>query len=120
MSINAARPFTVTGRLECNFKPEDVNHPKYIAGLEVEIWQKSPMDVYFLGKGTTNEDGYYTVEFTVENDSPKMVEGELQDVFLKIYYQGILINGDNPYLPTPSISFNIDEEGDLLLQSNIE
>ncbi len=34
MSINAARPFTVTGRLECNFKLEDVNRPKRPAAAQ--------------------------------------------------------------------------------------
>ncbi|WP_343634744.1 neuraminidase-like domain-containing protein [Fluviicola sp.] len=96
-TILNSRKFTVAGRIDASFTPESTESLEKISNLEVELWQKSPMDVFFLGKGITNDDGDFEITFTV-NDEPKyLVDGSIENVFAKVYYQGTLISGENPY-----------------------
>ena len=85
------RNFVVTGRLECNFNTAFGISNLYLPDLEVELWRKSPLDVIFLGKGNTDTDGRFTVE--IENNAEYIDEGKIDNVFLKVYYKGNLING---------------------------
>lgn len=97
-TILNSRKFTVAGRIDASFTPESTESLEKISNLEVELWQKSPLDIFFLGKGTTNEDGDFQITFIV-NDEPKyLVEGVIENVFAKVYYQGNLISGENPYI----------------------
>lgn len=96
-TILNSRKFTVAGRIDASFTPESTESLVKISNLEVELWQKSPLDIFFLGKGTTNDEGDFQITFTV-NDEPKyLFEGSIENVFAKVYYQGILVSGGNPY-----------------------
>ncbi|WP_294672370.1 neuraminidase-like domain-containing protein [uncultured Fluviicola sp.] len=96
-TILNSRKFTVAGRIDASFTPESTESLVKISNLEVELWQKSPLDIFFLGKGTTNDEGDFQITFTV-NDEPKyLFEGSIENVFAKVYYQGVLVSGGNPY-----------------------
>ncbi len=91
------RWFTVKGNLECGFTPDVSTVYESIANLNVELWQKSPIDIIFLGRGITDENGDFTVEFEVEGTPPYLIDGKISDVFMKVYYNDTLISGGNPY-----------------------
>uniref|UniRef100_UPI002616AC2A hypothetical protein n=1 Tax=Fluviicola sp. TaxID=1917219 RepID=UPI002616AC2A len=96
-TILNSRKFIVKGQIDASFTPESTESLEEISNLEVELWQKSPLDVFFLGKGTTNNAGEFIITFIV-NDEPKYVRnGTLENVFGKVYYKGQLISGENPY-----------------------
>src|SRR3954451_6447872 len=92
-----SRKFIVKGQIDASFTPESVESLEKISNLEVELWQKSPIDIFFLGNGTTNDKGEFTITFEV-TDSPKYLkEGVIRNVFAKVYYQGNIVSGENPY-----------------------
>ena len=94
--MNLSREFTVEGVIECLFKPEETQTDSFQSGLGVELWHKGPLDVYLLGTSETDIDGKFSINFST--DESFVVEGKISDVFLKVYYKGILVTGDNPYL----------------------
>ncbi|TSJ44731.1 neuraminidase-like domain-containing protein [Fluviicola chungangensis] len=97
-TILNSRKFTVAGRIDASFTPESTESLEKVSNLEVELWQKSPMDIFFLGRGSTNDEGDFQITFTV-NDEPKyLIEGRIENVFAKVYYQGTLVSGENPYI----------------------
>ncbi len=103
-TILNSRKFTVSGRIDASFTPESTESLEKITNLEVELWQKSPMDIFFLGKGITNDEGNFQISFIV-NDEPKyLVDGVIENVFAKVFYQGTLVSGENPYITSePSL-----------------
>lgn len=93
--MELTRNFTVVGRIVCDYDPESETSTAYMPGMEVELWHKSPLEATFLSKATTDAEGRF--EALISEDSPFIVDGKINDVFLKISYNGILITGDNPY-----------------------
>jgi hypothetical protein len=91
------RKFIVVGNLECEFKPEGVSTFSKIKGLTIELWHKSPIDVVFLGRGETDENGDFYVPFNIAGSPSYLVDGEIINVFIKVYYRGVLLSGSNPY-----------------------
>jgi hypothetical protein len=67
---------------------------KYIAAMQVQLWQKSPMDITYLGEGLTDSAGYFVVEFSAESPSVMIEDGKIHNVFLKVLYSGEVLIGD--------------------------
>lgn len=97
METQNSRKFTVSGNLECAFAPDDTTTYESVENLLVEVWNKSPLDVYFLGSGTTDANGDYEVNFSVQGSPSYIKDGKIENVFIKVYYKGKLISGGNPY-----------------------
>lgn len=83
------RNFKVKGNLESVFAPEGVSETKLIAGVEVQLWHKAPLEKVFLGSGITDVSGDFIIEFEVPSPSNYIVDGRIEDAFLEAYYQGI-------------------------------
>lgn len=94
MSVTLERNFTVKGTINCLFTPNTTQLTKQIAGLEVQLWHKGPLDVVFLGKGFTDSAGIFKISFEVESPSPMIVDGKINDVFVKVIYNNQVITGD--------------------------
>lgn len=94
--MNLSREFTVEGIIECLFKPEETQTESFQSGLSVELWHKGPLEVYLLGTSATDSNGKFSINF--RTDQSFVIEGKITDAFLKVYYKGILVTGDNPYL----------------------
>ena len=94
------RNFTVKGKINCTFKPEcnEESSSSEIEFLVVEIWCKTPLNVIFLGRGITNEEGEFSIVFEINGAPSYLVNGKIENTFLKVYYKGILISGANPYV----------------------
>lgn len=97
--MNLSREFTVEGIIECLFKPEETETESFQPDITVEIWHKGPLDVYFLGSGQTDNTGKFSITF--RTDQSFVIDGTISDAFLKVYYKGILITGNNPYIEDP-------------------
>lgn len=97
LSTFNTRGFKVVGKLECEFTPEQATNISTKSGFTVEVWHKSPMEIIFLGRGVTNDEGDFSVSFNVDGKPPYMNNGEIIDVFMKVYYRDVLISGSNPY-----------------------
>jgi hypothetical protein len=91
------RNFKVKGQINCLFTPALTTTSLMRDGIEVQLWHKSPLDIVFLGKGITDPDGFFAIEFKLERNNPYVTDGKINDVFLQLYYNGNLIEGDNPY-----------------------
>jgi|GEM_PF-5589410 len=98
------RSFVVRGQITCSFTPASIELIEEIPNLEVELWQKSPLNVFFLGKASTDADGNFTISFEVSDDTSYLTEGSIENVFAKIYYRGNLISGENPYIDEETFS----------------
>lgn len=96
-SIINIRKFIVKGQIECSFTPDSEEFIEEIPNLEIELWQKSPLEVFFLGKGVTDSSGNFTISFGITNDAGYLNEDTIENVFGLIYYRGELISGENPY-----------------------
>ncbi len=99
------RNFKVQGNIACLYKPDTTTQTKLISNIEVELWQKAPFETLLLGKGTTNELGNFFVEFEMNSPSDSIVNGKINNVFLKAYYRGQLIT------PNRSTITSISEGG---------
>lgn len=97
LSTFNTRGFKVVGKLECEFTPEQAITISTKSGFTIELWHKSPMEIIFLGRGVTNDEGDFSVSFNVDGKPPYFNNGEIIDVFMKVYYRGVLISGRNPY-----------------------
>lgn len=97
--MSLSRQFTVEGIIECVFKPEETQSESFQPGIDVELWYKSPLNVLLLGKGQTDGTGKFSITFQV--DESQVSDGKLTNAFVKLYYKGILVNGDNPYIDDP-------------------
>jgi hypothetical protein len=82
------RHFTVEGIFDCTFSPPSGTSTITISGIEVQLWQKRPMENVFLGKGLTDSDGKYHIEFSIESPDSNIDDGKLSDVFIKASYKG--------------------------------
>lgn len=92
------RRFKVIGKLECEFNPEETSTFSTIAGLTIELWHKDPLKVLFLERGVTDENGDFSIGFEV-NGTPSYFSNDIiENVFIKVYYQGVLLSGANPSL----------------------
>lgn len=91
------REFTVIGKLECTFTPDQLTSFVTRPGFTIEIWHKSPMETIFLGRGITNNQGEFSIKFSINGRVPYVNNGEIIDVFIKVYYRGTLVSGSNPY-----------------------
>lgn len=103
-SMVNSRKFIVKGRIECSFIPDSTEFIEEISNLEIELWQKSPLDIFFLGKGTTETSGEFTITFEVNDETSYIKDGLIQNVFAKVYYKGEIISGENPYIDEASSS----------------
>lgn len=92
---NVTRSFTVTGEIQSMFTPDGGSAEiKQIPDLRVELWYKGPMEAILLGSGPTTEAGRYSISFSCESPSPMIVDGKISNVFIKVYYNNLLIAGD--------------------------
>lgn len=82
------RNFKVRGDISCLYQPGTVPSTLNVANIEVQLWHKSPMQVALLGKGITNSEGEFTVEFEIDSPVPYIVDGKISDVFLEAFYNG--------------------------------
>lgn len=95
MPALVTRKFSVKGTVQGMFTPDEgTPTAKYIANMRVELWHKGPMDVVFLGEGLTASDGAYNINFELETPSPIVQNGIISDVFVKVYYNTIILTGD--------------------------
>jgi hypothetical protein len=94
--MSLTREFTVEGIIECLFTPEVDESSSVQAGIEVQVWYKGPLNVFLLGSGPTDADGKFSITFNT--DQGFVVDGKIPEAFLKVYYKGILVTGNNPYL----------------------
>lgn len=92
------RRFRVKGKIECGFTPNDTTSYSTIPNVYVEAWQKSPMEVILLGKASTDTNGDFLINVEIDGNAPYIEDGKINNVFLKIYYNNVLITGGNPYL----------------------
>lgn len=97
--MNMPRNFTVEGTIECTFKPEETQTESFQPDISVELWYKSPLNVLLLGSGLTDSNGKFSISF--QADSSILTDGTITNAFLKVYYKGILITGNNPYIDEP-------------------
>ena len=92
------RNFRARGEISCLFEPGVTPETTTIRNIEVQLWQKSPMDVVLLGKGFTDAAGEFIIDVKMDSPAPIIEDGEIKHVFLMAYYNGKLLTGDNPYL----------------------
>lgn len=100
------RNFVIAGRLGSHFNVDTGIPETYLSGLEVELWKRTSLDIHFLGRGTTNEDGRFVIE--VESNSPFIEDGKIKDTFLRVYYNGELINAEDENDCDTAGSYNDD------------
>lgn len=92
------RKFFVKGKIECLFTPDTIKYEIEISNLQVELWQKGPLNIYYLGKAFTDETGQFLVVFELDDTSSILQDNTIENVFAKIYYKGKIISGSNPYI----------------------
>ncbi len=82
------RNFRVAGNINCLYKVGSTTQNKLIENIEVQLWHKTPLTVIFLGKGTTDAAGNFVVDFNRESPVNYIVDGKINEVFMKAYYNG--------------------------------
>ncbi len=90
------RNYRVKGIIACVFNPSGVPSIKLISGINVEIWAKEPLEAIFLGKSLTDNTGAFVTDFQVESPVELIVDGKIENVFIKTFLNGILINESDP------------------------
>lgn len=101
-AITNIRKFFVKGKIDCLFTPDTIEYEIEISNLQVELWQKGPMNIYYLGKAFTDETGQFLVVFELDDASSILQDNTIENVFAKIYYKGKIISGENPYIDDAS------------------
>ncbi len=91
------RKFIVKGQLKCLFTPDETEFSEEISNLTIELWQKSPLNIFFLGNGRTDVDGNFVITFEVNDQTAFLTNDAIENVFAKVFYRGELISGENPY-----------------------
>lgn len=91
------RHFRIKGKISCNFEPESPASTVYLAGLEVQLWQKNPIEVIYLGSSFTDQNGDFIIDINIDSPVDYIIDGKIEGVFLKVYNQDQLIIGGNPY-----------------------
>lgn len=95
MDTSVTRNFKVRGKINALFAPNGgAPSDKLVSNMQVELWHKGPMETVFLGKGFTAADGEFIVEFQMESPTEIIIDGEIKDVFMKVYYNGKMLIGD--------------------------
>lgn len=103
-SIVNNRKFIVKGQVECLFTPDSTEFTEEISNLEIELWKKSPLDIFFLGKAVTDASGNFVITFEVTDEINYLKDDAIENVFAKVYYKGSVISGENPYIDDASSS----------------
>jgi hypothetical protein len=86
------RHFTVKGAIDCFFSPASGAVFENMAGIEVQLWHKGPIEDIFIGTGFTDSNGEFIVEANFESPAPFIIDGQIKDVYLKPYYGGELLS----------------------------
>jgi hypothetical protein len=92
--MSNTRSFRVQGNIACLFTQGTNTETHLIPNLEVELWHKAPLETIFLGKGHTNANGDFTIDFEISSPTSYIVDGKIDNVFLKAYYNGQLISAN--------------------------
>jgi hypothetical protein len=93
--IVVTRNFKVKGTIRGMFTPDGgAPTAKYIANMQVELWYKGPMEIVYLGSGATDENGDFLIEFDCESPSSMVVNGKINNVFVKVIYNNQVVTGD--------------------------
>lgn len=82
------RNFKVRGDISCLFIPETTTENIQLSNVEVQLWHKSPMEVTLLGKGLTDNNGEYIIEFEIDSPVDYIIDGKISDVFISAFYNG--------------------------------
>lgn len=82
------RHFKVKGNILSKYKPAGTVYDKLIQGIEVQLWQKTPMEKIFLGRALTDALGDFNIEFIVDSPDANISDGKLSEVFVEAYYNG--------------------------------
>ncbi len=68
-------------------------------GLRVELWSKGILDTFYLGyTDSVEKEGDFTITFSVSDMDDFVKAANIEGVFVKVYYKGVLIIGANPYV----------------------
>jgi hypothetical protein len=100
----ALKNYSVNGKITCLFQPNkdfdnnatppDTDLPSKtehsIEGLEVQLWVKTPANVFKLGQGKTNSTGDYSVSFSTNEHFDS--NGDIKNVFILVYYKEYLVS----------------------------
>lgn len=95
--MSNTRHFTVKGTVSCVFQPGTTPETIHVAGLEVQLWHKGPMDIIHLGSAVTDSDGLFNMVFTIESPIDYIDDGKIGRNFFRIYGNGQLILDEPPY-----------------------
>ncbi len=87
MATTLNRNFKVTGNVT-NLYQAASPRSRQVAGLEVQLWHRAPLQRVFLGSGITEANGDFTIEFGLESPSPYVVDGQIKNTFVEVYYNG--------------------------------
>lgn len=95
MAETVTRNFKVKGTIRGMFTPDGESPTaKYIANMQVELWRKGPMEIVFLGRGLTDDNGDFAIAFDCESPSSMIVNGQISNVFVKVIYNNQVVTGD--------------------------
>jgi hypothetical protein len=90
-----ARNFKVKGKVTCLYGTDPATvQTKLISNINVELWRKAAAQTIFIGSGSTDELGNFNVEVEVDSPVSYIVNGKINEVFIKAYYKGVLITND--------------------------
>ena len=90
------RNYRVRGVIICLYTPGTISTPKLISGIDVELWAKTPLEVIFLGKSLTDDSGIFVTDFHIDSPIEYIVDGKIENAFIKTYFNGVLINESDP------------------------
>ena len=82
------RNFKVKGDVSCLYMPNEITESLNISNIEIQLWHKSPTQAIFLGKGLTDANGEYIIEFEIDSPVDYVVDGKISDVFIRAFYNG--------------------------------
>lgn len=86
------RYYTVKGTINYYFSSPSGSVVNTLEGIEIHLWHKAPMEIIFLGKGITNSNGEYHIEFEISSPNLNIVDRKISDVFIKAYYNDELLS----------------------------
>ncbi len=88
MSTYVERNFRVRGAIASLFSPPTGTTLENIANIEVQIWHQAPFESILLNKGLTDANGEFIIDIEVDSPVSYVVDGKIQDVFIKAFYNG--------------------------------
>jgi hypothetical protein len=92
MDILLVRNFRVTATITCLYTPESITYKKLISNIVIELWHKAPLEAILLGRTSTDKNGVFLTDIEIDSPIPVIVDGKISDVFLKAYYNDVLIS----------------------------